>query len=189
MLSSRSYYHSSLHEQITSQCRQVLKQEILFLGDFVVINFTLYEWLWSFIRFLSWALHIFAFDLAYEPEGWPWKPVSFGQLCKMWRRGRRGVRLPFTDPKTQRRRSRTSSKTPVLTNDNVICRSNPWSSVSTSCWSQCLLPQGTWWLRWVEIKTQVFRDEEMPAETTKNYSLTKYLVAHRPASTSPCPPA
>ena len=27
-------------------------------------------------RFLSWALHIFAFDLAYEPEGWPWKPVS-----------------------------------------------------------------------------------------------------------------
>lgn len=47
MLSSRSYYHSSLHEQITSQC-----------------------------RFLSWALHIFAFDLAYEPEGWPWKPIK-----------------------------------------------------------------------------------------------------------------
>ena len=32
---------------------------------------------WSpIVRFLSWALHIFAFDLAYEPEGWPWKPVS-----------------------------------------------------------------------------------------------------------------
>ena len=32
------------------------------------------------VRFLSWALHIFAFDLAYEPEGWPWKPVNKLQL-------------------------------------------------------------------------------------------------------------
>ena len=27
-------------------------------------------------RFLTWAFHIFFYDIAYEPEGWPWKPVS-----------------------------------------------------------------------------------------------------------------
>ena len=26
-------------------------------------------------RFLTWAFHIFFYDIAYEPEGWPWKPV------------------------------------------------------------------------------------------------------------------
>ena len=29
-----------------------------------------------YFRFLSWAFHIFAYDLAYEPDGWPWRPVS-----------------------------------------------------------------------------------------------------------------
>ena len=28
-----------------------------------------------FFRFLSWAIHVFAYDLAYEPDGWPWRPV------------------------------------------------------------------------------------------------------------------
>jgi hypothetical protein len=34
---------------------------------------------------LNWALHIFTYDLAYEPSGWPWTPVrkwasGFGEL-------------------------------------------------------------------------------------------------------------
>ena len=28
-----------------------------------------------YFRFLSWAIHVFAYDLAYEPDGWPWRPV------------------------------------------------------------------------------------------------------------------
>ena len=31
----------------------------------------------QFVRFLTWAFHIFLYDIAYEPEGWPWKPVYF----------------------------------------------------------------------------------------------------------------
>ena len=26
-------------------------------------------------RFLTWAFHVFFYDIAYEPEGWPWTPV------------------------------------------------------------------------------------------------------------------
>ena len=32
-------------------------------------------------RLLSWAAHVFAYDLAYEPEGWPWRPVSHIKYC------------------------------------------------------------------------------------------------------------
>ena len=32
-------------------------------------------------RLLSWAAHVFAYDLAYEPEDWPWRPVSHIKCC------------------------------------------------------------------------------------------------------------
>ena len=32
-------------------------------------------------RLLSWAAHVFAYDLAFEPEGWPWRPVSHIKYC------------------------------------------------------------------------------------------------------------
>ena len=34
-------------------------------------------------RLLSWAAHVFAYDLAYEPEGWPWRPVSHIKYCAL----------------------------------------------------------------------------------------------------------
>ena len=27
------------------------------------------------------AAHVFAYDLAFEPEGWPWRPVSHIKYC------------------------------------------------------------------------------------------------------------
>jgi len=59
MLSSNPWFHSPLHTYVVNQC-----------------------------RFLTWAFHIFFYDIAYEPEGWPWKPiktvpVAFEELLQM----------------------------------------------------------------------------------------------------------
>ena len=61
------------------------------------------------LRFLSWAFHVFAYDLAYEPDGWPWRPVrhisnSFPsklfRLDSLWSTSR-SWRLPRSHPPIQ----------------------------------------------------------------------------------------
>ena len=44
-----------------------------------LLKYVLYKEI-CFFRFLSWAIHVFAYDLAFEPEGWPWRPVRYIQF-------------------------------------------------------------------------------------------------------------
>jgi len=48
MLSANPFFHTSIFKDVFAKC-----------------------------RLLSWAAHVFAYDLAFEPEDWPWRPIAF----------------------------------------------------------------------------------------------------------------
>ena len=41
----------------------------------LILGISMWRYNGLHLRFLSWAFHVFAYDLAYEPDGWPWRQV------------------------------------------------------------------------------------------------------------------
>ena len=90
-------------------------------------------------RFLSWALHIFAFDLAYEPEGWPWKQVH--KNCSNWdlqKYFKIGTQFVISETsyanKCKNFCAPRRGMTAFIIFVCIMLRSNQWWWVSTSCW-------------------------------------------------------
>jgi len=62
---------------ITGILRQDTNVSLSMLSTNPLFHTSLFSDVLSHCRFLSWATHVFAYDLAYEPDGWPWRPIEF----------------------------------------------------------------------------------------------------------------
>jgi len=62
---------------ITGILRQETNVSLSMLSTNPLLHTSLFRDVLAHCRFLSWAIHVFAYDLAYEPDGWPWRPIEF----------------------------------------------------------------------------------------------------------------